>query len=77
MASAPDIIAAPPGMRLKALVRVGDEWHVWIGVHNMSLPYSQWLGTFYVLATDGSVTRVTVRNEGYDDIAPIKPGDRQ
>ena len=67
-------IGVPPGTRLQALMRVDDGWLVWTAFNNASTP-ERWLGTYLHLKHDGSINRVTVKEDGSEDVFTIRPAD--
>lgn len=69
---APIRIGIPLRTPLSALLRVGKDWHVWIAVRDTQVPYEQWQGTYLALSDDGSVTRVTVYDDGHEDVMIVK-----
>ena len=67
-------VGVPPRTRVQHVVRIpGAGWHVWLAVDNMQKAYHEWLGTFLLLADDGSVTRVTLRDDGTEHLMEVKP----
>ena len=70
-----DRIGLPIGTRLAALFRGRGCWHVWTAVRDQSLPYSQWQGTYLSLQDDGSIDRVTIYDDGHEDIIHVKGSD--
>lgn len=68
-----NVINAPVGTRLYAIVTHGDEVHVWIAIARRSEYYEDWRGTYISLEPSGRVTRVTADdNYPTDDIMIIR-----
>lgn len=76
-----DIIKArvgiPPRTPLVALFEVQDAfndtaWHLWIAVRDPQAPYSQWQGTYLALDRDGGITRVTIYDDGHEEVMVVK-----
>ena len=67
-------IGVPVGTRLQALMRVERGWMVWTAFNKASVP-EQWLGTYLLLGDDGSVQKITIREDGGEDIWLIRPAD--
>lgn len=65
-------IGIPLRTPLVALFRVTSGWHVWIAVRDTQLPYTQWQGTYLCLDDMGGVTRVTVYDDGHEDVMVVK-----
>lgn len=65
-------IGIPPKTPFSALFRVGKQWHVWIAARDMQVPYEQWQGTYLSLHDDGSIDRVTVYDDGHEDVMNIR-----
>lgn len=67
-----DRIGIPPRTPLSALFRVESGWHVWIAVRDQQQPYSKWQGTYLHLHDDGQIDRITVYDDGHEDVMRIK-----
>lgn len=65
-------IGIPQHTKFCALYRVRSSWHVWISVRDYQVPYDQWQGTYLDLDDRGGVSRVTVYDDGHEDIMVIK-----
>lgn len=65
-------IGIQPRTPFIALFRVSHGWHAWTAVKDMQLPYSKWTGTYLLLNDDGSSRRVTVYDDGTEDIINIR-----
>lgn len=65
-------IGLPLRTPLVALFRVTNGWHVWTAVRNTQLLYTQWQGTYLHLDDVGGVTRVTVYDDGHEDVMVVK-----
>ena len=73
-------IAMPPNTRVLRLERllhtedfgfhVEGTWKLWLS-HNLTLT----LGTFLLLHDDGSIERVTLREDGTEETFKVKHGD--
>lgn len=68
-------IGIPPRTPLVALFRVKDAWHVWIAVRDPQARYSEWQGTYLALDDAGGVCRVTVYDDGHEDVMIVKGSD--
>jgi len=70
-------IAIPVGTRLYRIQRVTPEkvWRVWTAVANNNRNPSEWYGTYLRLHEDGSVYRVHVSEEGWEEEIKVKGED--
>jgi hypothetical protein len=64
------VLGMPLGTRLHRIVRQSDhEWLLWLATNDFVF------GTYLLLDNDGTVTRVTVRNDEGDEINIVRPSD--
>lgn len=71
-----DRIGLPLRTPFVALFRVHNGWFAWIAVRDTQAPYSQWQGTYLHLHDDGSADRITVYDDGHEDVICIKERDQ-
>ena len=68
-------IGVSPRTPLCAIFRMQGCWHVWTAVRDYQAPYSQWEGTCLHMYDDGSMKRVTVYDDGHEDVINVKEKD--
>lgn len=67
-----DRIGLPPRTPFVALFRYTNSWLAWIAVRDMQAKYSDWQGTYLQLHDDGRITRVTVYDDGHEEVMVVK-----
>jgi hypothetical protein len=65
-------IGIQPRTPFIALFRVKFGWHAWTAVRDMQQPYSKWQGTYLILNDDGTSRRVTIYDDGTEDVINIR-----